>query len=125
MVGVRVVKLAPIYETEPVGGPPQGSFLNTVVEIETMLAPQALLEQLKQVECLLGRTPSAQRWGPREIDLDILLYEDRVIREPSLTIPHPELHRRRFALEPLAQLAPEAVHPVLRQTVAELLAALP
>lgn len=124
MSGVRVLRLAPIYETDPVGGPPQDTYLNTVVEIESALAPQQLLAELQRVERQLGRAPSALRWGPREIDLDILLYDDLVLQEPALIIPHPQLHRRRFVLEPLAQLSPEARHPVLKQTVAQLLAAL-
>lgn len=119
--GVRVVQMATIYETQPVGGPPQEDFLNTVVEIDTGLPPRELLAALKRLEAQLGRTPSRERWEPRVIDLDILLYEDRVVREPDLVIPHALMHTRRFVLEPLAQLAPQVVHPVLRKTVSALL----
>ena len=145
--GMQVSRMATIYDTEPLG-PPQPEYLNTVIELDTTLSPQQLLEALKRLERQLGRVPSAQRWGPRVIDLDILLYDDRVLRpsraprqrrgrrrkcrgtqsidnEPVLIIPHPRMHERRFVLEPLAQLAPKLVHPVLKQTVAELLAALP
>lgn len=122
--GVRVSRMATIYDTEPVG-PPQPEYLNTVIEMDTALSPQQLLETLKLLERQLGRVPSSQRWGPRVIDLDILLYDDRVLNEPALIIPHPRLHERRFVLEPLAQLAPKLIHPVLKQTIAELLAALP
>ena len=118
--GVRVVALALIQETEPVGGPPQGRFLNTVVELETTLEPRTLLGGLQTIEQRLGRRPSSQRWAPRPLDLDLLLYEDRRIEEPELTVPHPRLHERRFVLEPLAQLAPDLRHPILGQTMAEL-----
>ena len=122
--GMQVSRMATIYDTEPVG-PPQPEYLNTVIELDTALSPHQLLETLKLLERQLGRVPSAQRWGPRVIDLDILLYDDRVLSEPALIIPHPRLHERRFVLEPLAQLAPKLIHPVLKQTIAELLAALP
>jgi 2-amino-4-hydroxy-6-hydroxymethyldihydropteridine diphosphokinase len=120
--GVRVVQMAPIIETEPMGGPPQGPYLNTVVELETSVEPIELLHALQSIERHVGRVPSPQRWAPRPIDLDLLFYDDRVIQEPALTIPHPRLHERRFVLEPLAQLAPALVHPVLKQAVTELLA---
>lgn len=119
--GVRVVQMALIAETEPVGGPPQGPYLNTVAEIETALSPRQLLTVLQDIERRLGRQRTAQRWAPRPIDLDILLYDDRVSQEADLIIPHPRMHERRFVLEPLAQLAPNLVHPVLKRTIAELL----
>ena len=120
--GVAVTQMATITETEPVGGPPQGAYLNTVVELETALDPTELLKTLKAIEQRLGRKPSAERWGPRPIDLDLLLYDDRVIHTPELTVPHPRLHERRFVLEPLAQLAPDIIHPVLKQPMKHLLA---
>ena len=118
---VRLVQMATIIETEPIGGPPQGPYLNTVVELETSLAPLDLLRALQDVERRLGRTPSPQRWSPRPIDLDLLLYDDRVIQEPTLCVPHPRMHERRFVLEPLSQLAPDIIHPVLHQSISALL----
>jgi len=121
--GIRIVQMSPVYETEPVGGPSgQSDYLNSVIEVDAALPPRALLDAAKRIEGELGRAPSDVRWAPRPIDIDILLYADRVIQEPDLVIPHAELHRRRFVLEPLAQLDPSAVHPVLGKTVAELLA---
>ncbi len=119
--GIRVVQMAMIAETEPVGGPPQGPYLNTVVELETRLAPRRLLGVLQLVERHLGRIPSPQRWAPRPIDLDLLLYGGRVIQEKDLIVPHPLMHERQFVLGPLVELAPEARHPVLRETAAALL----
>jgi len=113
--------MATIAETDPAGGPPQGPYLNTVVEIETTLNPDALLKELQRIERLLGRQPSPQRWAPRPIDLDLLLYDDRVMEQPALVIPHPRLHERRFVLEPLIQLAPELMHPTLRKPMSALL----
>ncbi len=105
---VEVVKVSKLYETDPVGGPPQGKFLDGAAEILTQLTPHELLALLKLTEKKVGRTPSKVKWGPREIDLDILLYGDIVMDEPDLVIPHPQLHLRRFMLGPLAEIAPDA-----------------
>lgn len=111
-----------LYETAAVGGPAQPRFLNAVVEIRCGLSPQGLLTVLKTLERELGRGPGGHvRWGPRELDLDVLLWGQRVIAAANLQVPHPELHRRRFVLEPLCELAAAQVHPVLRVTLAELL----
>ena len=115
------MKVSSLYETEPVGGPPQGKYLDGVAEIRTMLAPRTLMALLKEIEKKVGRTPSDVRWGPREIDLDILLFDDIIIDEPDLKIPHPLLHLRDFMLEPICEIAPDAVHPVLKKSVADIL----
>lgn len=122
---IHLIQLAPVYETKAVGGPVQDDFVNTVVEAETSLSPHELLRVLKDIEHRMGRLQEAPRWGPRPIDLDILLYNNLVLHEPQLTIPHAEMHHRRFVLEPLAQLAPALVHPVLRRSIAELFESLP
>jgi 2-amino-4-hydroxy-6-hydroxymethyldihydropteridine diphosphokinase len=120
--GVEVVSVSTLRETEPWGPVEQPPYLNGAVELETELGPRALLELLLDVERRLGRVRT-KRWGPRTIDLDLLLHGDWVVDEPGLTLPHPRLHERRFALEPLAELAPDAVIPG-RGTVSALLAAL-
>jgi 2-amino-4-hydroxy-6-hydroxymethyldihydropteridine diphosphokinase len=108
--GIDVVAVSEIRETDPVGPVEQGPFLNGAVRIETDLTPRELLERLLAVEERLGRV-RRERWGPRTIDLDLLLYGDDVVDEPGLTVPHPRLHERRFALEPLSDLAPSLEIP--------------
>jgi 2-amino-4-hydroxy-6-hydroxymethyldihydropteridine diphosphokinase len=108
--GVDVVAVSTLRETEPWGPVEQPAYLNGAVALDTELEPRALLEVLLDVERRLGRVRT-ERWGPRTIDLDLLLHGDEVVDEPGLTLPHPHLHERRFALEPLADLAPDAVVP--------------
>jgi len=123
--GVYKVKTSSFYETEPVGGPLQDKYINAAAEIETNLTPKKLLSLFKDIEQKLGRDLNKPKWSAREIDLDILIYENEIISEDGLIIPHPLLHNRRFVLEPLAEIAPLLEHPVLRQSIANLFAALP
>jgi 2-amino-4-hydroxy-6-hydroxymethyldihydropteridine diphosphokinase len=121
-IGVRTLRRSSIYETEPVDFLEQPWFLNCVLEGETLLAPRQLLERLQRIERDLGSRKPFPR-GPRIIDLDILFYDDAIIREPGMEIPHPRLAERRFVLVPLAELAPEFRHPVSGATALEMLAA--
>lgn len=108
---IRVERLATVRETDPVGVADQPPFLNTAALVLTTLAPRELLDRLLAVERQLGRTRDGRRWGPRKIDLDLLLYDDVVLDEPGLALPHPRVHERRFALEPLYELDPRLVVP--------------
>jgi 2-amino-4-hydroxy-6-hydroxymethyldihydropteridine diphosphokinase len=122
--GLRVRGVSSFYETEPVGGPPQGFFLNAVASGETELGAEALLAACLALEAEHGRVRGVRN-GPRTLDLDILFYGDAVIARPGLRVPHPRLAERRFVLEPLAELAPELRHPESGLSVRELLARCP
>jgi 2-amino-4-hydroxy-6-hydroxymethyldihydropteridine diphosphokinase len=119
LADIHVHRRSSLYAAAPVG-PAQPEFRNAVVALWTPRSPESLLAALLDTERAHGRV-RAERWGPRLLDLDILLWGTRVVDEPGLRIPHRELHLRRFALEPLAELDPEARHPVLQKTIAELL----
>jgi 2-amino-4-hydroxy-6-hydroxymethyldihydropteridine diphosphokinase len=123
----RLLAFSPVYETNPVGPIPQGRYLNAAAGLETALAPLDLLAHLTAIEQAAGRPPHPHRipWGPRTLDLDLLLYDQRVITTAELSIPHPRMHERWFVLRPLADIAPHAVHPVLGQTIRDLLHRLP
>lgn len=109
--GISVVAVSSLRETDPVGPVDQPRFLNGALALETSLTPRELLERLLAIEQELGRTRDGTRWGPRTLDLDLLLYDDRVIDEPDLVVPHPELAERAFVLEPLVELAPDLALP--------------
>jgi 2-amino-4-hydroxy-6-hydroxymethyldihydropteridine diphosphokinase len=118
--GLEVVRRSSLYLTEPVGGPPQGWYTNAVAQVKTALAPEDLLLACLEVERERGRVRTVKD-GPRILDLDLLLYGDRVVRQVGLEVPHPRMHLRRFVLVPLSEIAPEVVHPTLLLTVKALL----
>ncbi len=117
---VRLLRCSSLYRTEPVGPQDQPWFINAVAEIRTTLPPRRLFAVLKKIERRMGRTESV-KWGPRLIDLDLLLYGQEVVADTDLRIPHPEMHRRRFVLEPLGEIASYAIHPAFGVSVRRLL----
>lgn len=121
-MGIRSLRSSSVYETEPMGGPPQGMFLNAAWEVETELSPEALLSCLLSIEESLGRKRTEKN-APRTIDLDLLLYGGQTITSPSLQVPHPRFHERWFVLKPLTELASDLEHPVLKRRISDFLLA--
>lgn len=119
-----VTGLSPFYETEPVDYREQDWFVNSALRGETHLAPLVLLDLLKTIEVRVGRKAHKIRFGPRVLDLDIILYDDLIVDTPRLTIPHTRMHERKFVLKPICDIEPNVVHPVLKQTLRQLLAVL-
>ena len=120
----HVVAVSSVYETEPVEFTQQPWFLNCAVVLETDKTPQELMTAILGIEEEMGRR-RAQKKGPRSIDIDILLFGDMIIESQDLTIPHPAMHQRRFVLDPLAEIAPEVLHPLLKKTIREMRDAIP
>lgn len=118
--GTTISRESALYETAAWGKTDQPSFLNQALEIQTPLEAPALLEQLLDIEKTIGRLRQ-EKYGPRLIDIDILLFDDKVINTPSVTVPHPQLPNRRFALIPLAEIAADIIHPVLKKSILQLL----
>jgi 2-amino-4-hydroxy-6-hydroxymethyldihydropteridine diphosphokinase len=117
--GICVREKSGFYDTSPVGGPPQPDYVNCVIELETEVEPQTLLKEFKKIEIEQGRR-SGVRWGPRVVDLDILLYGDIIVNDHNLKIPHERMHERVFVLEPLCEISPDIKHPVSGKSISEL-----
>ena len=117
--GIKMRKKSANYETEPEGNSDQPQFLNAAIEVQTMLDPYKLLSVLHETENALGRERDVE-WGPRTIDLDILLYDNQIVSDDKLQIPHPLLHERLFVLKPLSEIAPKALHPALEKTIIDI-----
>lgn len=124
---LAVLAASRVFETPPVGPPGQAPYLNAVVALRVWQAPTVLLRRLQAIEVALGRDrgPSAVRWGPRTVDLDVLFFGERCIALPDLEVPHPRAHERAFVLVPLSDLAPGLVHPVLGRSIGDLASARP
>ncbi len=118
--GNRIVAVSSFYKTEPISNIKQDWFINCVVKIETDLTPYSLLSDLQNIEKKLGRKRDI-RHGPRTVDLDILLYDNLIVDEDRLKIPHPEIHKRRFVLEPLAEIDENLIHPIIKKSIKSLL----
>ena len=124
--GIRITALSPFYDTEPIGGILQDNFLNAAIRVSSHLSPQTVLQELLQIETTLFGRKRELRWGPRSIDLDLLFYGSKIIfNPPDLLLPHPRITERRFVLAPLADIAPEFIHPACGKSIEELLLALP
>jgi 2-amino-4-hydroxy-6-hydroxymethyldihydropteridine diphosphokinase len=119
IANTKLLWTSSVYETEPYGKKDQPKFLNAVVEMETQFTPVDLLAETQSIEQRMGRT-SSERWGPRQIDIDILLYDGLVNHDGTVTVPHPELDKRKFVLVPFCEIAPDVVHPISGLTVEEM-----
>jgi 2-amino-4-hydroxy-6-hydroxymethyldihydropteridine diphosphokinase len=122
---VQLLAHSPFYRTQPVDYLQQDWFVNAAMLIETALTPFELLDKMQSIQARMGRKNDTIRFGPRVLDLDLILYEDAVIHTPHLVVPHPRMHKRRFVLQPICDIDPLVVHPVLGSTVREILKQLP
>lgn len=114
-----IVKTSSVYETQSWGKADAPDYLNQVIQLKTELSPQVILQKILNIENVLGRKRE-EKWGSRVIDIDILFYDSIIVSVPGLNIPHPELHNRRFTLEPLSEIAPHFIHPVLKKSISQL-----